>query len=88
MREQPDEQLGSFVESLPLPVLRIAYEDLMTDEESFFRRIYDHLGVKYCELRGPTVKNISDDLRQAITNFDELRSIYAKTDYQSQFDEK
>jgi LPS sulfotransferase NodH len=85
MREALDDKLEEFVDTLGLPTLEMFYEELLADETSFFQRIYEFLGVPYAEGRGETVKNTSDDLRESVENYEELKSRYAGTPYEAQF---
>ena len=38
-------------------------------------------------MKGSTVKVTSDDLRESIENFDDLREHYVGTEYEAMFDE-
>jgi hypothetical protein len=75
------------VEDLVLPTLRLYYEDLLIDERTIFARVLSFLEVQPKPLQGGTLKNTSDDLREAISNFDELRSHYLGTPYEQMLDE-
>ncbi len=86
-RIQWDDELESYVQSLHLPTLKLYYEELLTDEAGFIRRVYDFLGLKPKPAQGITLKNTKDDLRHVLLNFDDLRAKYAGTRYQAMFDE-
>jgi LPS sulfotransferase NodH len=79
--------IRSFVERLGRPHLDIDYEELLADPDLTFARVFDHLGVRCVPVHGKTLKNTSDDLREVIANFDELRAPYAGTKYDAMFDE-
>lgn len=64
--------LQEFVDSLELPLIRITYEQLLSDEQGALNRVWDFLGVEHHPTTGRTRKNTPDDLRQAVTNLDEL----------------
>ena len=86
-RKAWDQELETYVQHLDLPTLRLWYEDLLLDEYAFFASVLEFLHVKSVPMQGRTLKNTSDDLREVITNFDELRTRYAGTRYESMFDE-
>jgi LPS sulfotransferase NodH len=86
-REAWDQELETYVNRLALPTLRLWYEDLLLDEDAFFASVLDFLHVKPTPMQGRTLKNTSDDLREVVTNFDELRARYAGTRYAPMFDE-
>jgi hypothetical protein len=50
--------------------------------------LYGFLDVADVATEGKTLKHTSDDLRQAILNFEELRAGYAGTRYAPMFDER
>jgi LPS sulfotransferase NodH len=77
----------AFVDGLPLPVLSVFYEDLLVDQQTTFEQTFRFLGVPYRPVQGRTLKVTSDDLRQAIANFGQLRAQYVGTQYESMFDE-
>jgi len=82
-----DRQLDEYIKSLPLPVLTIYYEELLTDELNTMKRIYEFIGVPFKPTQGRCIKITSDDLRRAVKNFEELRSHYHGTPYEQMFDE-
>jgi LPS sulfotransferase NodH len=81
------EALVSYATSLGLPLLRIDYRDLMLDPPTTVARVFEHIGVAPRAVAGSTLKNTSDDLRESVANFDELRAEYAGTEYEPMFDE-
>ena len=87
LREKLDGELTQFVDSLELEVCPIYYEDMLIDEENFMKNVYGKLGVPYVETSGKTFKNTSDDLKESVINFNELRDAYIGTMYESMFDE-
>ncbi|MBN2378098.1 MAG: hypothetical protein JXD22_16995 [Sedimentisphaerales bacterium] len=88
IRKAIDEQLIAFYDKLTAPKTLVFYEDLMLDEETFMRNLIDFLGLEWQPLtRSIYAKTISDDLRDIIENFDELRSHYIGTPYEAMFDE-
>ncbi len=82
-----ERELEDFSAGLPLPLVRLYYEDLLEDESAFVGRVLDFLRVERRPLRGRTLKNTQDDLRRALLNFDELRLRYAGTPWDAMFDE-
>jgi LPS sulfotransferase NodH len=86
-REKVDNELADYVNSLSLPTLQLCYEDLTTNQGVFLNDVFQFLGVDPMPVKGETLKITSDNLREAIENFDELRSRYAGTQYEAMFDE-
>ena len=86
-REKLDSKLEIYVKNLKLPAQTLYYEDLLIDEFRTLQRTYDFLGVPFKLTKGKCIKNTRDDLREAIINFDELRSHYIGTPYENMFDE-
>jgi hypothetical protein len=85
--EQNRRDLNSYVQGLGLPLLRVDYEDLFLDQNDVYDRIFTFVGVPFRPVGSNIVKNTKDDLRQAVANFDELRSNYVGTRYEAMFDE-
>jgi hypothetical protein len=85
--EKQKRKLESYVESLELPTLWLFYEDLLVDQRATLERVFSFLGVRFEPVQGRSIKNTSDDLREAVANFDELRSHYVGTLYEQMFDE-
>ncbi|MGA9532818.1 MAG: hypothetical protein WBR18_08900 [Anaerolineales bacterium] len=86
-RKQDEKDLARFVDSLGLPTLDVSYEELLTDRDSVLEHVFDALGVPLRAVVSKSIKHTSDDLRDAITNFDELRERYLGTRYYAMFDE-
>jgi len=86
-REQQERELAAYVADLGLPSLRVTYEGLLLDEPATLAAIFAFLGVDLLPTRSVYVKNTTDDLRQAILNFDELKAAFAGTPYEPMFDE-
>ena len=85
-REKLDSKLEAYVNDLKLPTMTLYYEDLWTDDCSALKSTYNFLGLPFKQTQGKCLKNTSDDLREVIINFDELRSRYIGTPYESMFD--
>jgi LPS sulfotransferase NodH len=82
-----DAEVEGYVSALNLPRLRLYYEDLLRDEKRFLAEVLNFLGVEPKPVQGKTLKNTSDDLRQVVLNFDDLRSRYTGTPYHEMFSE-
>jgi LPS sulfotransferase NodH len=87
-REEADNELTAYAEQLRLPRLLVQYEELQANRDRTLGEIFDFLGVPLQPVVGKTKKHTSDDLREVILNFDELRADYAGTPYETMFDEK
>jgi LPS sulfotransferase NodH len=86
-REELDLHLEKFIHKLGLHTLPLYYENLLKNETDTLRSIYDFLGVPFQATKGKAFKSTSNNLREVIVNFDEIRSPYIGTPYESMFDE-
>lgn len=86
-REGLENELKQFITSLDLPVLQVTYEELMIDREKVLAEIFKFLGVRQKPVKSKTLKHTSDDLREIVLNFDDLRSHYQGTQFAAMFDE-
>ena len=87
LHEQWDAELQDYVNSLGRPTLHLTYEELLQDESAFMSRVFEFINVAPQPVEGKTHKNTSDDLREAVINFDELKAEYVGTPYYAMFDE-
>lgn len=85
--EEHQRDIEEWASALDRPVLRVTYEDLLADGQATFDRVCTFLGVPSRPLQGRTEKATKDDLRAALENFEELRTHFAGTAYESMFDE-
>jgi hypothetical protein len=79
--------LVDFVAELAHPALWLFYENLLDDVDGTLAAAFRFLGVGSVATRGRTLKSTSDDLAEALVNFDELRARYSGTRYEAMFDE-
>jgi LPS sulfotransferase NodH len=79
--------ISEYVGAVDRPLLHLDYEDLLAEPDATFHRVLAFLGLPPSPIRGNTLKNTSDDLRDVVTNFDALRARYAGTRYEPMFDE-
>jgi LPS sulfotransferase NodH len=86
-RTQINQALEAYVHTLQLPTLSLHYEDLLVDQQAFLNRVCQFLGVHTVPVASRTKKHTSDNLREVLSNFDELYTHYAGTPYQAMFDE-
>jgi hypothetical protein len=85
--EKGKRALESYANSMELPTLWLDYEDLLVDRRATLERVFSFLEVRFEAVEGGSIKNTSDDLREAVSNFDELRSHYVGTPYEQMFNE-
>jgi LPS sulfotransferase NodH len=85
--EKGKRALESYAKDMELPTLWLYYEDLLVDRQAALERVFSFLEVRFEPVQGGSIKNTSDDLREALSNFDELRSHYSGTPYEQMFDE-
>jgi len=76
-----------FVRSLKLPTLSLCYEELLVNEQKTFERIFSFLGLESWVTKGRAIKATRDDLRDAVENFEAIKSRYVGTRYEVMFDE-
>ena len=86
-REQSESELIAYVNSLNLSTLKIIYEDLLVNRKKVLDQVFSHLNVQPHPLVSKTLKHTSDNLKDVIKNFDELRSQYKGTPYEPMFDQ-
>lgn len=85
--DRREEALIQYVSDLSLDTLELFYEDILQDSDDVFRRVCSFLGVPFRELTSNTRKNTTDNLEDALVNFEELRAHYAGTPYEAMFGE-
>lgn len=85
--ERHRREIEQFVESLAVPTLSVAYEDLLKRRQAVLQEACRFLGVRSRPLTSSLAKNTSDDLRHSVANFDQLRDRYRGTRYEAMFDE-
>ena len=79
--------IDDYVTKLHRPTLRIDYEDLLSDPGAIFASVQQFIGVAPRTVAGATQKNTSDNLREAVANFDELRASVDDPSLAAMFDE-
>ena len=77
-------RLAEYVDSLGLKTHRMTYESLLADESASFRNLLAFLGLECIPLQGKIHKNLNDNLRDAIRNFDEVAARFAGTSFEAQ----
>jgi hypothetical protein len=60
---------------------------LLDDQRATLECVFSFLGVQYHPVQGRSIKNTNDNLREVVSNFDELLSYYVGTPYEQMFDE-
>jgi LPS sulfotransferase NodH len=79
--------MDEYVQDLPLRNMLLFYEDLQVDRERTLAKVFEFLGVPGHNVTSNLLKHTSDDLRDAVQNFDELKATLAGTPYETMFDE-
>ena len=87
LMEQATMQLEEFCERLPAPRLYLHYEDLLTSLDTTLDAVFRFLDVPRTDTSCGIRKNTSDNLREAIANFDEIRTQFIGTRYEEMFDD-
>ena len=78
-------EIHEYVHNVKRPQLRISYEDLLENHDLVFDRIFDFLDIEPHKMESKLVKNTSDDLKDVIVNYDELKNLYKNTKYEHMF---
>lgn len=86
-RSVAERQSNAYVERVNRPTLKIAYEELLLNRDETLNRVFSFLRVPSRPVKAQTLKHTSDDLRDVLLNFDELRERHRDTDYGPMFDE-
>ena len=86
-RENLEAELNQFTAELRLNKMVINYEDLLSDREAVLKSLFKFLNVEYKFVESKTLKHTSDDLRDVVLNFDELKNHYKNTVYETMFEE-
>ena len=79
--------LDAFVGAAARPTLTLHYEDLLVDTHGTLALAFRFLDVEPVATSGRTIKMTSDDLRDVLPNFDELRAAVSEPRYRRMFDE-
>jgi LPS sulfotransferase NodH len=87
LREKWDQEIVSYAEQLSLPRMILYYEEMLIDENAFMNKVYSFINVENKPAHGTTLKNTRDNLREAVSNYEELRARFAGTVYEPMFDE-
>lgn len=69
------------------PLVSVYYEDLVNDPEDIFGQITDFLGVRYVQPKTNLKKQNPERLRDLVMNYDDLKSAFYETEWQSFFEE-
>lgn len=86
-RQTWDQELEAYSSQLNTPKIKLFYEDLLQNEQELLDKVFAHIKVKPRPVQGKTLKHTKDNLREVITNFDQLRYRYVGTVYEQMFDE-
>lgn len=73
----------TFYEAYDGPKRALYYEGLLSDHDGILNDLLEFIGVELVELRGRFHKSTPDNLREAIRNFDELRTLLSGTSFES-----
>ena len=85
--ESRHRELTEYAEAFGLPMLKLFYEDILRDWPVTQSRVCEFLGVPARALQAGTQKHTSDDLRDVVINFAQLKAAYVGTTYEAMFDE-
>ncbi|MDP8222096.1 MAG: hypothetical protein P9L99_01935 [Candidatus Lernaella stagnicola] len=81
--ERETAELAEFIASLDAPVFPITYEEMLRDTLGTVNRALDFMGVPPLEkIATEQVKIIDDDLKSALTNYDEIEARFRGTRFE------
>jgi len=81
-RADQERMIRDFISESNLESMDLFYEDLLTNRSKTIKSFSNFVGITTYIFNPDTEKNTSDDLRQAVTNFDELKKHYQSTEYE------
>ena len=61
-------------------------QDLLDDKEKLFNEFFEFIGVEPFPLKSPIRKNTSENMREILLNYDEIKNYYSDTPYAKMFD--
>lgn len=67
------------------PLISIDYEDLVYNREPTFRKVTEYLGVRYLQPKTNLKKQNTKNMREMLTNYEELKSAFLGTEWQPFF---
>jgi len=76
-------EFESFCQSLTTPALDIEYSDLTRDIDATVEKVFRFLGLEPVRRPPEFIKATSDDLSEAVSNFDDLVAGFRGTEYES-----
>jgi hypothetical protein len=86
--ERHDIELCDYTRDLMRPTLTLFYEDLISHGSREQARVANFLSLPKAPPMGNTLKATSDDLREALPNFEEIRKVLANTKYAPMLEER
>lgn len=78
-------EIHQYMHNVKRPQLRISYEDLLNNHDLVFKRIFDFIEVESKKMKSELIKNTSDNLKDVLINYDELKGIYKNTKFEKMF---
>jgi len=78
LKRSRDDHAALF-QTYPGPTFLVDYEDMLNDWERTQQRVLDFLGVRQWPLGSFYQKVTSDDLRQAVSNYDEIQAFLRRS---------
>ena len=67
-------------------MITIYYEDLASNREATFKKITEFLGIKYNKPKTPLKRQNYQEIKDLVTNYDEIRMAFQGTKWQSFFE--
>jgi hypothetical protein len=85
-RKTKEDELKAFVSSMNYPHIVRYYEDLLDDKPQLFADMFKYFKITPDPLYSEVKKNTSDDMRDTLLNFDDIKAHYQGTPYEEMFD--
>jgi len=85
-RKAYEEKLQAFMTEIKRDMIVRDYQDLLDDREKLFNEFFEFFGVEPFPLKSPIRKNTSENMREILLNYDEIKNYYSDTPYAKMFD--
>jgi len=85
-RKTKEEELQEFMKEVKRDMIVRDHQDLIDDPEKLFNEYFDYIGVEPAPLSSVVRKNESDNMRDDLLNYDEIKAHYSDTPYAKMFD--
>lgn len=82
---EKNKQLDDYIQQLSRPMIKLYYEEILEDHDTFFAKLLDFLEVPARPMESKFVKNTKDDMREVLLNYDEIKQHFSDKGYAELF---